>query len=212
MLFLSFVATCRAADICQRANAVSCVTLANLDYSRNNVAYFGGKWEEKSTEFAWWVWQWLKKKKKKEAIIDLRSVTNRLLEVLFHCENRSRLTAAIWNIYVLISGPFHWYHTGTPVDQLGGGGETLSFDHFLPPFSLNASWCRYVLSGSLPGSHINVWNPFLRYELKIYAVSLPWSPTVACRSSPQRPHAKRLWKIKHSGVGMGLLLLVCSHL
>lgn len=151
-------------------------------------------------------------KKKENVIIDLRSVTNRLLEVLFHCENRSRLTAAIWNIYVLISGPFRWYHTGTPVDQLGGGGETLSFDHFLPPFSLNASRCRYVLRRSLPGSHINVWNPFLRYELKIYAVSLPWSPTVACRSGPQRPHAKRLWKIKHSGVGMGLLLLVCSHL
>lgn len=55
MLFLSFVATYRAADICQRANAVSFVTRANLDYSRNSVAYFGGKWERKSTEFAWWV-------------------------------------------------------------------------------------------------------------------------------------------------------------
>lgn len=147
----------------------------------------------------------------------MRSVTNRLLEVLFLCENRSRLTAEIWNIYVLISCLFRWHHTGTPVDQLGGVvGETLSFDH--PPHFFfffqfkRLSSCRYFLSGSLPGSHINVWKLFLGYELKIYAVSLPWSPTVACGSGPQRPRAKRLWKIKHSGVGMGLLLLVCSHL
>lgn len=162
--------------------------------------------EGKKGEFACWLWHW-----QKNLIIDLRSVTNSLLEVLFHCENRSRLTAEIWNIYVLISCLFRWYHTGTPVDQRGGCGETQlwSFPTF---FSLNASSCRYFLSESLPGSHINVQKPFFRYELKIYAVSLPWSPTVACRSGLQRPRAKRLQKIKHSGVGMGLLLLVCSHL
>lgn len=52
----------------------------------------------------------------------------------------------------------------------------------------------------------------MRCELKIYAVSLPWTPTVACRSGPRRPCSKRLWKIKHSGVGMRLFLLVWSHL
>ena len=160
----------------------------------------------------------------KNLIIDLRSVTNCLCEVFFHCENQSRLTAEIWNIYVLISHLFHWHHTGTPVDQLGGCGETQLWSIPSPHplfliiiinlffLSLNASLCRYLLSQSLPRSHINVWKPFLRYELKIYAVSVPWSPTVACRSGPQRPRAKRLWKIKHSGLGMGRLLLVCSHL
>lgn len=104
-------------------------------------------------------------------------------------------------------------HTCGPARRVAGKPSAL----IIPPpffffFSLDVSSCRYFLSGSLPGSHINVWKLFLRYELKIYAVSLPWSPTVACRSGPQRPRAKRLWKIKHSGVGMGLLLLVCSHL
>lgn len=70
---------------------------------------------------------------KKNLIIDLRSVTNRLLEVLFHCENRSRLTAEIWNIYVLISCLFHWHRTGKPVNQLGGCEETLCFKN-PPPF------------------------------------------------------------------------------
>lgn len=64
---------------------------------------------------------------------------------------------------------------------------------------------------SLPRSHINVWNPFVRCELKIYAVSLPWSHTVACRSGPLRPRSKRQLKIKHGGVEMGVFLLVCSH-
>ncbi len=51
-------------------------------------------------------------------IIDLKSITNCLLEMLFHRANQYRLTAQIWNIYVLISRLFRWYHTRTPVDQL----------------------------------------------------------------------------------------------
>lgn len=40
MLFLSFVATYRASDICQGANVITCVTLVNLDHPHNNNAYF----------------------------------------------------------------------------------------------------------------------------------------------------------------------------
>lgn len=113
-------------------------------------------------------------------------------------------------------------HTCGPARGLWGNSALINtlpppfifnyYYYYLFFLSLNASLCRYLLSQSLPRSHINVWKPFLRYELKIYAVSVPWSPTVACRSGPQRPRAKRLWKIKHSGLGMGRLLLVCSHL
>lgn len=181
MLFLSFVATYRASDICQGANVISCVTLVNLVWIILVIALHILEGRKKNPHNLLVGYDTGKEKK---VIIDLRSVTNRLLEMLFHCENRSRLTAEIWNIYVLISGLFRWYHTGTPVDQLGVGGGLWALIIFSPIFSWNASSRRYVLSGRLPGSHINVWNPFPRYELKIYAVSLPRFPTVARRKQP----------------------------
>lgn len=113
--------------------------------------------------------------------------------------------------------PVSHTHTCGPARTLKLG-EAASFDKPFP-FSLNTTsscWCRYVLreeGESLPRSHINIWNPFVRCELKIYAVSLPWSPTVAYRSSPQRPRSKRLWKIKDGAAELGGgFLLVCSHL
>lgn len=52
-------------------------------------------------------------------IIDLRSITNCLFEMLFHREESVKIdTAQIWNIYVLISCLFRRYRTRTPVDLL----------------------------------------------------------------------------------------------
>lgn len=211
MLFLSFVATCRASDICQGANVISCVTLVNLVWiilvialhilegrrKKNpqnlHVGYDTGK--EKKSHY------WFEERNKPPSwdVIPLWK------SVKIDSRDMKHLCFNFWSV-PLVS------HRHTCGPAWRGVGKLWALIIFSPIFSWNASLRRYVLSGRLPGSHINVWNPFLRYELQIYAVSLPRFPTVAHRSSPQRPHAKRLWKIKHSGVGMGLLLLVCSHL
>lgn len=216
MLFLSFVATFRASDFCQGANVISCVTLVNLDYTPNSNAYFLKR-----------------KKKRRENLLVAYDTGKKKIKKESHYWFEERNKPASWGVIPLwksvkidsrdmkhlcfnflpVPLASHGHTCGPARGGCGGNSQLWSSPPLFFFFQFKRlSSCRYFLSGSLPGSHINVWKLFLGYELKIYAVSLPWSPTVACGSGPQRPRAKRLWKIKHSGVGMGLLLLVCSHL
>lgn len=85
MLYPSFVATYRASDVCQGGNVISRVTLVNFDYSCNCIAYFKEKKKMHNLLVGYDTGKIL--------IIDLKCVTNCLLEILFQSENRQRLTA-----------------------------------------------------------------------------------------------------------------------
>lgn len=78
MLYLSLVGTYRASDVCQGGNVIPCEIPVNLDH--NGVAY--SEEEKKKADFL------VEHDIGKILIINLRSITNCLFEVLFHSKDQ----------------------------------------------------------------------------------------------------------------------------
>lgn len=82
MLYLSFAHTYRESDVCHSSNVISCLIPVSRDYSHNGIAYFKDQKKKKTDNLL------VEHETGKILIIDLRSITNCLVEMLFHCENQ----------------------------------------------------------------------------------------------------------------------------
>lgn len=115
-----------SSDVCQGSNVISCVIPVNLDYSHNGIAYFKGK--KKMDNLL------VEHETGEILIIDLRSITNCLLEMLFHLRKSVKIDGTDMKhlCFNFLSIPLVSHrHTCGPAHRLG---EAASFDTFFFSF------------------------------------------------------------------------------